>query len=135
MAASPLHIFRSGAHLVGVSGIADGRRIVTYVGGGNLLQKTYPKLSVQDDSRLSFFCQRRKDGFLKWKSCCLSWAEKQGLIDSNPIARLEVPSGERKEIVIRHDEFQEVLASVHDEGFLLPLLLDQSHFPEIQPWS
>lgn len=48
----------AGAHLIGASGVADGHRIVTYVGGGDLLQKTYPNLSVQDDSTTSFV----KDG-------------------------------------------------------------------------
>ncbi|MEW4489510.1 cupin domain-containing protein [Thalassoglobus sp. JC818] len=44
----------AGAHLIGASGVADGRRIVTYIGGGELLQQTYPNLSVQDDSKVSF---------------------------------------------------------------------------------
>ncbi len=44
----------AGAHLIGASGVADGRKIVTYIGGGELLQKTYPKLDVQDDSDVSF---------------------------------------------------------------------------------
>ncbi len=48
----------AGAHLIGAAGVADGRKIVTYIGGGNLLQDTYPKLAVQDDSRVSFV----KDG-------------------------------------------------------------------------
>lgn len=48
----------AGAHLIGASGVADGRKIVTYIGGGELLQKTYPKLSVQDDAKVSFI----KDG-------------------------------------------------------------------------
>lgn len=48
----------AGAHLIGASGVANGRRIVTYIGGGELLQKTYPELSVQDDSKVSFV----KDG-------------------------------------------------------------------------
>ncbi|PHQ35754.1 cupin domain-containing protein [Rhodopirellula bahusiensis] len=48
----------AGAHLIGASGLADGRKIVTYIGGGELLQKTYPKLSVQDDGDVSFV----KDG-------------------------------------------------------------------------
>jgi len=48
----------AGAHLIGASGTADGRKIVTYVGGGELLQQTYPNLMVQDDSHVSFV----KDG-------------------------------------------------------------------------
>ncbi|MGO3183685.1 MAG: DJ-1/PfpI family protein [Aequorivita sp.] len=40
----------AGAHLIGESGIADGRKIVTWIGGGEELQKKYPNLKVQNDS-------------------------------------------------------------------------------------
>lgn len=40
----------AGAHLIGESGIADGRKIVTWIGGGEELQKNYPNLKVQNDS-------------------------------------------------------------------------------------
>ncbi|MDC8000177.1 DJ-1/PfpI family protein [Aequorivita todarodis] len=40
----------AGAQLIGASGIADGKKIVTYIGGGEQLQKDYPNLKVQDDS-------------------------------------------------------------------------------------
>ncbi len=43
-----------GASLIGESGIADGKRIVTWIGGGVDLQKSYPKLKVQDDAEVSF---------------------------------------------------------------------------------
>ncbi len=39
----------AGAQLIGASGIADGKKIVTYIGGGEQLQKDYPNLKVQDD--------------------------------------------------------------------------------------
>ncbi|MCO8123104.1 DJ-1/PfpI family protein [Stieleria sp. TO1_6] len=44
----------AGASLLGEAGVADGRKIVTWIGGGNDLQKNYPKLKVQDDAKLSF---------------------------------------------------------------------------------
>ncbi|WP_116107503.1 DJ-1/PfpI family protein [Lewinella sp. IMCC34191] len=44
----------AGARLIGASGIADGHKIVTWVGGGEQLQKDYPKLKVQDDRSVSF---------------------------------------------------------------------------------
>lgn len=44
----------AGAQLIGESGIADGRRIVTYIGGGQDLQQKYPALAVQDDQTVSF---------------------------------------------------------------------------------
>lgn len=44
----------AGAYLMGASGIADGKKIVTYIGGGKELQKIYPNLKVQDDSKVSY---------------------------------------------------------------------------------
>lgn len=44
----------AGAQLIGKSGIADGHKIVTYIGGGKQLQKDYPNLKVQDDSLITF---------------------------------------------------------------------------------
>ncbi|THV58331.1 glutamine amidotransferase [Flagellimonas alvinocaridis] len=44
----------AGAQLIGESGIADGHKIVTYIGGGKELQETYPNLKVQDDSVVTF---------------------------------------------------------------------------------
>ncbi|CAM3818122.1 DJ-1/PfpI family protein [Flavobacterium jumunjinense] len=44
----------AGAQLIGASGIADGRKIVTWIGGGDQLQKDYPNLKVQDDSVITF---------------------------------------------------------------------------------
>ncbi len=44
----------AGAQLIGQSGIADGHKIVTYIGGGEQLQKDYPNLIVQDDSLVRY---------------------------------------------------------------------------------
>lgn len=44
----------AGAQLIGESGIADGKKIVTWIGGGEQLQKDYPKLKVQNDSVVTF---------------------------------------------------------------------------------
>ncbi|SMP55580.1 DJ-1/PfpI family protein [Neorhodopirellula lusitana] len=44
----------AGSQLIGESGIADGRKIVTYIGGGGDLQENYPALQVQDDQTVSF---------------------------------------------------------------------------------
>lgn len=44
----------AGAQLIGKSGIADGHKIVTYIGGGKQLQKEYPNLKVQNDSLVTF---------------------------------------------------------------------------------
>ncbi|WP_034043914.1 DJ-1/PfpI family protein [Wocania ichthyoenteri] len=44
----------AGAQLIGASGIADGKKIVTWVGGGKQLQEDYPNLKVQNDSLVTF---------------------------------------------------------------------------------
>ena len=44
----------AGAQLIGKSGIADGMKIVTWIGGGEQLQKDYPNLKVQNDSLVTF---------------------------------------------------------------------------------
>jgi len=44
----------AGAQLIGISGIADGHKIVTYIGGGKQLQEEYPNLKVQNDSVVTF---------------------------------------------------------------------------------
>ncbi|SDB28813.1 DJ-1/PfpI family protein [Flavobacteriaceae bacterium MAR_2010_188] len=44
----------AGAQLVGQSGIANGHKIVTWIGGGVQLQKDYPELKVQNDSLVTF---------------------------------------------------------------------------------
>ncbi|MEW7281231.1 hypothetical protein ABW636_21760 [Aquimarina sp. 2201CG1-2-11] len=48
----------AGANLIGESRIADGHKIVTWVGGGKQLQKEYPNLLVQNDSLVTYI----KDG-------------------------------------------------------------------------
>ncbi len=44
----------AGAQLIGKSGIADGYKIVTWIGGGKQLQQDYPNLKVQNDSLVTF---------------------------------------------------------------------------------
>lgn len=44
----------AGAQLIGASGIASGKKIVTWIGGGEQLQKDYPSLKVQNDSLVTF---------------------------------------------------------------------------------
>jgi len=43
----------AGAFLIGESGIANGKEIVTYCGGGESLQSSYPNLLVADDNKVS----------------------------------------------------------------------------------
>jgi transcriptional regulator GlxA family with amidase domain len=43
----------AGAFMLGESGVADNRKIVTYLSGADKLQKAYPKLLVMDDNIVS----------------------------------------------------------------------------------
>ncbi|WP_020571718.1 DJ-1/PfpI family protein [Neolewinella persica] len=43
-----------GAQLIGAAGIAKGKKIVTWIGGGAQLQKDYPELLVQDDAVVTY---------------------------------------------------------------------------------
>ena len=43
-----------GAQLIGAAGIAGHKKIVTWIGGGEQLQKDYPNLKVQNDSLVSY---------------------------------------------------------------------------------
>jgi transcriptional regulator GlxA family with amidase domain len=44
----------AGAQLIGAAGIAEGKKIVTWIGGGEQLQKDYPNLMVQDDASVTY---------------------------------------------------------------------------------
>lgn len=44
----------AGAQLIGASGIANGKKVVTWIGGGEQLQKDYPDLIVQDDALVTY---------------------------------------------------------------------------------
>ncbi len=44
----------AGAQLIGASGIADGKKIVTWIGGGKQLKIDFPNLIVQDDSLVTY---------------------------------------------------------------------------------
>lgn len=68
----------AGAQLIGASGIADGHKIVTYVGGGEQLQKDYPNLKVQDDQTISYV----KDGkFLSSNGNLTSYISALNLVE------------------------------------------------------
>jgi integrase len=48
--------------------------------------------------------------YLRSVKRCMKWAKKQGYLDSNPIADLEVPAGESKETYVPPDEFAVLLS-------------------------
>lgn len=61
--------------------------------------------------------------YLRAVKRCMRWAKQQGYIDDNPVADLEVPSGENREVVIRAEEFERLLTYVRDDAFRRLLLV------------
>ena len=67
---------------------------------------SYAKLSVTS-----------RRNYLRTIKRCLSWAVRQGYLDKNPLAALEVPSGERKEFAIAQEQYEELLSYCQEENF------------------
>jgi len=68
----------AGAQLIGESGIANGHKIVTWIGGGEQLQKDYPELKVQNDSLVTYI----KDGkFLSSNGNLASYISALNLVE------------------------------------------------------
>ncbi|WP_367275313.1 DJ-1/PfpI family protein [uncultured Christiangramia sp.] len=68
----------AGAQLIGDSGIANGHQIVTWIGGGEQLQKDYPELKVQNDSLVTYV----KDGkFLSSNGNLASYISALNLVE------------------------------------------------------
>ena len=57
---------------------------------------------------------RRND--LRAVKRCMKWANQQGYIDTNPIENLEVPAAESKEVVIKPDEFGQLVSLIRDRS-------------------
>ena len=50
----------------------------------------------------------------------IKWAHRQGYIEANPLAELEAPSAERREVLISEAEYAQLLGAIRDPGFLRP---------------
>lgn len=55
--------------------------------------------------------------YLRSVKRCLKWATRQGYLDQNPIADLEVPAAENREIFVSTDEFERMLSLTPDLAF------------------
>ena len=55
---------------------------------------------------------RRK--YFRSIATCLRWAVKQGYIEKNPIAAIEMPSAERRDVYLAPNDFQNLLKFVPD---------------------
>ncbi len=86
----------------------------------------YPRLSIDAlcpfhveqwvDTYPDFSRTSRRNYFRSIKRC-LKWAMRQGYIVRNPLENLEVPSGERKEVVVDEDDFATIMTFVPDDNF------------------
>ncbi len=54
--------------------------------------------------------------YLRVVKRCMSWALKQGLVGSNPVASLEIPAGESREIAFSAEEFACLLGYIRNPG-------------------
>ena len=86
---------------------------------------SYGRLSAGDIK--PFHISRWIDGKKSWTGAkrhaiitvkrLFSWAEQQGLIQSNPLRLLKVPRGKRRERVLTAEEKKLILESVRDQAF------------------
>jgi site-specific recombinase XerD len=75
----------------------------------------YPSLRITDLRRFHVerwvaqydFSQTSRRNYLRSVKRCVRWAKRQGLIESDPITKLEVPSADRKEVVVSQAEFDQ----------------------------
>ena len=54
--------------------------------------------------------------YLRSVKRCLKWAKKQGYIDSSPIADMEVPSAEHREVAIEQVYFDQLMSYVRNDA-------------------
>lgn len=90
-----------------------------------LFSERYPDLCARDlrpfhvetwaDSYDQAVTSRRN--YLRSVKRCMKWAKKQGYIDSNPIADMEVPAGEGKEVYLPPEEFAILRSFVRNDFF------------------
>lgn len=86
----------------------------------------YPKLTVRDlrpfhvqewvDSYPGLSKTSRRNYFRSVKRC-MKWAMQQGYISENPVAYLEVPGGDRKEVIVTTEEYARILEHCKDVTF------------------
>ena len=67
---------------------------------------SYPKMAVTS-----------RRNYLRSVKRCVSWAVRQGYLDHNSIAALEIPGGERREVYVTPAQFAEILEYSTDSGF------------------
>lgn len=59
--------------------------------------------------------QTSRRNYIRSIKRCLSWAKKQGYIETNPVESLEAPSAERREVFVSLEDFNSLLSYIRDE--------------------
>ena len=63
------------------------------------------------------FSVTSRRNYLRSVKRCLKWAARQGYIEQSPIADLEVPAAQNREVVVRAAEFERMLSLVPESAF------------------
>jgi len=66
-----------------------------------------------DDFELS---QTSRRNYFRSIATCLRWAVRQGYIEKNPVAGIEMPASERRDVYLAPEEFQNLLKFVPDKA-------------------
>jgi len=61
--------------------------------------------------------QTSRRNYLRSVKRCYKWAKRQGYLQENPIADIEVPSAIGKEVSLSQEEFDRLLSYVRNDGF------------------
>jgi integrase len=67
-----------------------------------------------DSYKLSVTSRRN---YLRTVKRCLAWATQQGHLERNPVASLEIPAAEHREVFVTQADFEVLLAAVKDDAF------------------
>lgn len=62
------------------------------------------------------FSVTSRRNYLRSVKRCLKWAAKQGYIDSSPVAHMEVPAGQRREVVVTQVDFDRMMNYVRNDA-------------------
>ena len=62
------------------------------------------------------FSVTSRRNYLRSVKRCLKWAVKQGYIDTSPLAHMEVPAAEHKEVVVTQVDFDRLMSYVRNES-------------------
>jgi integrase len=62
------------------------------------------------------FSTTSRRNYMRSVKRCLAWATKQGYLERNPVAGLEIPAGERREVSITQADIDSLLAAIKNPG-------------------